>query len=45
MWRTTQAVGQVLYVRPYVEDLDFAFLASSSLSLTAGAMILLYILL
>lgn len=38
-----QAVGQVLYVRPYVEDFDFAFLAQSSLSLTAGAMILLYI--
>ena len=34
---------QVLYVRPYVDDFSFNFLVSSTLTLTAGAMILMYI--
>ncbi|KAK3233650.1 hypothetical protein CYMTET_56067 [Cymbomonas tetramitiformis] len=38
-----QAVGQVLYVRPYVDDFSFTYLAESSLVLTAGAMILMYV--
>eukprot|EP00240_Pyramimonas_obovata_P000501 CAMPEP_0118933264 /NCGR_PEP_ID=MMETSP1169-20130426/11854_1 /TAXON_ID=36882 /ORGANISM="Pyramimonas obovata, Strain CCMP722" /LENGTH=541 /DNA_ID=CAMNT_0006876003 /DNA_START=92 /DNA_END=1717 /DNA_ORIENTATION=- len=38
-----QAIGQVLYVRPYVDDFSFTFLLNSSLALTAGAMILMYI--
>ena len=38
-----QAVGQCVYLRPYVENFDLAWLASSSIALTAGAMILMYI--
>ena len=38
-----QAVGQCLYVRPYVEDFSLPWLVESSAVLTAGAMILLYI--
>ena len=38
-----QAVGQCLYVRPYVEDFSLGWLVESSAVLTAGAMILLYI--
>jgi len=38
-----QSVGQVLYVRPYVDDFSLGYLATSSLSLTCGAMILMYI--
>jgi protein transport protein SEC61 subunit alpha len=38
-----QAVGQCLYVRPYVEDFSLGWLVESSCVLTAGAMILLYI--
>lgn len=38
-----QAVGQCTYLRPYVENFDLAWLASSSVALTAGAMILMYI--
>ena len=38
-----QAVGQCLYVRPYVEDFSLPWLLESSAVLTAGAMILLYI--
>ena len=38
-----QAVGQCLYVRPYVEDFNLGWLVESSAVLTAGAMILLYI--
>jgi len=38
-----QAVGQVLYVRPYVDNFDLAFLVTSSVTLTAGAMILMFI--
>jgi len=38
-----QAVGQCLYVRPYVEDFSVGWLVESSAVLTAGAMILLYI--
>ena len=38
-----QAVGQVLYVRPFVDDFSLGFLVSSTLTLTAGAMILMYI--
>jgi preprotein translocase SecY subunit len=40
---SVQAVGQVLYVRPFVYDFDLAYLAGSSLTLVAGAMILMYI--
>ena len=36
-------MGQVLYVRPYVDDFSLGYLATSSLSLTCGAMILMYI--
>ena len=38
-----QAVGQCLFLRPYVADFDFAWLATSSLSLTAGSMVLLWL--
>ena len=38
-----QAIGQCLYVRPYVEDFSLGWLVESSCVLTAGAMILLYI--
>mmetsp|Transcript_10887 Transcript_10887/g.43887 ORF Transcript_10887/g.43887 Transcript_10887/m.43887 type:complete len:552 (-) Transcript_10887:122-1777(-) len=38
-----QAVGQCLYVRPFVEDFNLGWLVESSAVLTAGAMILLYI--
>jgi len=38
-----QAVGQCLYLRPFVPDFDLAWLVASSLSLTAGAMVLLWL--
>jgi protein transport protein SEC61 subunit alpha len=38
-----QAVGQCLYVRPYVEDFSAMWLFESTAVLTAGAMILMYI--
>ena len=38
-----QAVGQCLYVRPFVDDFSLPWLLESSAVLTAGAMILLYI--
>jgi preprotein translocase SecY subunit len=38
-----QAVGQCLYVRPYVDDFSVMWLAESTAVLTAGAMILMYI--
>ena len=38
-----QAVGQCLYLRPFVEDFSPAWLATSSLSLTAGAMVLVWL--
>lgn len=38
-----QAVGQCLYLRPYVDDFSLSWLASSSLALTAGAMVLVWL--
>ena len=38
-----QAVGQCLYVRPFVEDFTPMWLLEQSCALTAGAMILMYI--
>lgn len=38
-----QAVGQCLYLRPFVPDFDVAWLATSSVSLTAGAMVLMWL--
>ena len=38
-----QAVGQVLYIRPFVDDFSTDYLAAASLTLTAGAMILVFI--
>jgi protein transport protein SEC61 subunit alpha len=38
-----QAVGQCLYVRPFVEDFTPMWLFEQSCALTAGAMILMYI--
>jgi protein transport protein SEC61 subunit alpha len=38
-----QAVGQCLYLRPFVDDFSVGWLAASSLSLTAGAMVLVWL--
>jgi len=38
-----QAVGQCLFLRPYVEDFSVGWLLTSSLSLTAGSMVLLWL--
>lgn len=38
-----QAVGQCLYLRPYVDDFSVGWLVGSSLSLTCGAMVLMWI--
>lgn len=38
-----QAVGQCLYLRPFVEDFSPTWLVGSSLSLTCGAMVLMFI--
>ncbi len=38
-----QAVGQCLYLRPFVDDFSLGWLAASSLSLTAGAMVLVWL--
>lgn len=37
-----QAVGQLSYIRPYVDDFTAEWLITNSLTLTAGAMILVY---
>jgi hypothetical protein len=39
----TQAVGQLSYIRPYVDDFTAEWLITNSLTLTAGAMILVYV--
>eukprot|EP00899_Mesostigma_viride_P007169 jgi/Mesvir1/16453/Mv12093-RA.1 len=36
-------IGQSIFLRPYVLDYDIAWVASSTLSLTAGSMLLMYI--
>ena len=38
-----QAVGQLSYIRPYVDDFTAEWLITNSLTLTAGAMILVYV--
>ncbi|GAX74425.1 hypothetical protein CEUSTIGMA_g1874.t1 [Chlamydomonas eustigma] len=38
-----QSVGQLLYIRPFVEDFSPAWLASNTCALTAGALALIYI--
>lgn len=38
-----QAVGQLTYIRPFVEDWSIGWLATSTLELTAGAAILIYV--
>ncbi len=39
----TQSIGQLTYIRPFVEDFSPAWLAGSTCALTAGAMALVYI--
>lgn len=38
-----QSVGQLTYIRPYVADFGFDWLLVNSISLTAGAMVLVYV--
>jgi protein transport protein SEC61 subunit alpha len=38
-----QAVGQLTYIRPFVDDWSAGWLATNSLTLTAGAMILVHV--
>ena len=38
-----QSVGQLTYIRPYVTDFNFDWLLVNSVSLTAGAMILVHV--
>ena len=38
-----QAVGQLSYIRPYVDDFTAEWLITNSLTLTAGAMILVHV--
>ena len=38
-----QAVGQLTYIRPFVADWDATWLAVNSLTLVAGAMILVHV--
>lgn len=38
-----QAVGQLTYIRPFVADWDVTWLACNSLTLVAGAMVLIYV--
>jgi hypothetical protein len=38
-----QAVGQLTYLRPYVEDFSAGWLAENTVLLTTGAMILVYV--
>ena len=38
-----QSVGQLTYIRPYVADFGFDWLLVNSVSLTAGAMILVHV--
>lgn len=38
-----QSVGQLTYIRPYVTDFGFDWLLVNSVSLTAGAMILVHV--
>lgn len=39
----SQSIGQLTYIRPFVEDFNPAWLAGSSCALVAGAMALVYI--
>lgn len=39
----SQAVGQLFYIRPFVDDFSPAWVAGSSTALVAGAMALVYI--
>lgn len=41
--QSTQAVGQLTYIRPFVDDFSFQWLAGSACALVAGAMALVYI--
>lgn len=43
MFALVQAVGQLSYIRPYVDDFTAEWLITNSLTLTAGAMILVYV--
>ena len=38
-----QAVGQLTYIRPFVPEWDVTWLAVNSLTLVAGAMILIHV--
>lgn len=38
-----QSLGQLTYLRPYVEDFNATWLLSNSMALTAGAMALVYL--
>ena len=38
-----QAVGQLTYIRPFVADWDVTWLACNSLTLVAGAMVLVHV--
>lgn len=39
----TQALGQLTYLRPFVEDFSPMWLATNTMALVAGAMALVYI--
>jgi protein transport protein SEC61 subunit alpha len=38
-----QSVGQLTYLRNYVDDFSTGWLVTSTLTLTAGAMVLVYV--
>lgn len=40
---SAQSIGQLTYIRPFVDDFSPTWVASSSCALVAGAMALLYI--
>lgn len=43
VFAVAQAVGQLTYLRPFVDDFSPAWLAENTVLLTAGAMILVYV--
>ena len=43
MYVYAQSIGQLTYLRPFVEDFSPAWLAGNSMALVAGAMALVYI--
>lgn len=43
VFAVAQSVGQLTYIRPFVNDFSFDWLVLNSLTLTAGAMILVHV--